>query len=400
MPGKGTDIPSKRSAPISASAFSFSLNTPEAKKPRPISTATPLSSNLSFQHVGQTPTRVKAEPSTPTSLSRLMQDRACESTIPLREHAAIKEEEDLKPVIIPPSQATATPRRLVSVFQPLNNLHTPLNRQNRLGDPGPSTSKALRRINDGFSQITPRPEVDGEIDQKPRIALNDVRPSERLPEDLFAKKRSTLLDENEGVGVSPRGKRSMKWTGQGAPPPSVQLANLLSSANSSLHLFYTSTQHILYPSHRPTLTPARSNQTKARGSASALKHIENSALLRLRILSHVPGSTHHPTLFWCEALKWSFSETPPGRVLVIFQPVPSECPRMGLDPRLLAVRGNDRMGRKWQVGLWSWSEVEIPSIMTEAKHDGQEEAQRDESIKCSRALLATRYLIAEQHVVS
>ncbi|WWD16834.1 hypothetical protein CI109_101266 [Kwoniella shandongensis] len=401
MANNAPNPPTKRAAPITASAFSFSLNTPKAKKARPITAATPLSSSSTFQLARQTPTRVKAEPSTPALYPNSKESRPREPATPLRTHEPPPVDEDVKPMLLPLSHAT--PRRLVSVFQPLNALHTPSNKAAKLGDPGPSTSKALRRINDRIGLITPRREVETDIDEKPKIALNDARPSaETVTEDLFAKKKASLMEEDEGVGVSPRGKRIQKWSGKGATPPSVHLANLLSSSNSSLHLFYTSTQHLLYPSHRSNLTPARSNQPKPTANVTPFAHIQSSAVIRLRLTTSVPGPTHHSTMFWCEVLKWSSSSSTgsfPTRILAILQPIPSECPRLGLDSRLLASKGPDnQLEKKWQVGVWSWSEVEIPQVVIGdgIADEGDEDGEEDGVKEYTKALLVTRYLIAEE----
>ncbi|WVF67046.1 hypothetical protein IAT40_001789 [Kwoniella sp. CBS 6097] len=391
------------------------------------------------------------------------------------------------------TSATAT-TTISSALKPLGayNLTTPLpprfstttttTTTTRNAEAGSSTSTSknlfLRKIN----EVTPRHEVsstedkDQKANNKARLALNETLLSERTADDLFSstkRKAAMLVEEDEGIGVSPRGKRIAKWTGKGLPPPSVHLSNLLSSSNASLHLFYTSLQHTLYPSHRDR---DRSRHIRARqhGASSvsasdkgmtsptlvspsiptAFQHIQSAAPIRLRINVEqgLRGPTHHCTMFWCEVLKWHnniegqvddgkerthskqllHDALHPTKVLVIFQILPHECPKLGVDPRLLASRMNDgrggrslgdgegRSSKKWQVGIWQSSEIVIPFGMSqtakktdkigiessvEARHEdeshkdhrgGNESEEVTQSLDMTTAILATRYLIAEQ----
>ncbi|OCF43423.1 hypothetical protein I317_02723 [Kwoniella heveanensis CBS 569] len=423
--------------------------------------------------------------------------------------------QDLKPNITSIPPALETPRRPFSLtknavlptsaqpgsaLKPLGayNLTTPLPpRYSTAGahnaEAGPSSTSInsnggkrplLRKIN----EVTPKHEVTPEEKKhgsKARLALNETLLSDRTADDLFTaskRKAAMLVEEDEGIGVSPRGKKIAKWAGKGPPPPSVHLSNLLSSSHASLHLFYTSLQQTLYPSHRDRdrdrkrgfasarqygMSDASSTAINARSTApssglssvsaavpTAFQHIQSAAPIRLRISAGqgIGGPTHQCTIFWCDVLKWHYNDLTgdsksrqrdayvvaedssarsPRRVLVVFQILPHQCPKLGVDPRLLALRMSDTIGgarrrnsdgsgidgasgKKWQVGIWQSSEIVLPVGSTklskstsdygednqigegreEEKHD--EDDGEDQAIKRTTALLATRYLIAEQ----
>lgn len=107
----------------------------------------------------------------------------------------------------------------------------------------------------------------------------------------------------------------------------------------------------------------------------------------------------------------SDSAPPPGRILVVFQPLPPECVKLGVDPRTLAARWGDEPG-SWEAGVWGpYSEVEIeldsfdegipeaedemagPMMSGEAVQD-EDEASRSVPTGRVRVLFASRYLIA------
>ena len=99
------------------------------------------------------------------------------------------------------------------------------------------------------------------------------------------------------------------------------------------------------------------------------------------------------------------------RVMVVFQPVPSECAKLGLDPRILSLRP----GGAYQIGLWGpWSTTSLSDSAGEdtseggdmsngegkgegmskrergVKGDGEEEGEEERTV-----VFASRYLIAE-----
>ncbi|OCF78219.1 hypothetical protein I204_00156 [Kwoniella mangroviensis CBS 8886] len=395
--------PPKRAAPISASAFAFSFSTPKNKKPKVnhTNTITPLSS---IPNTTQTPFNVKKEWSTPRPPNFTAQRV---SRTPAK---ALKVEQDEHQLLDGIPKPFETPLRGASTFKPLTAFTTPQSHQIKLGDPGPSSSsKVLRPLHERIGDVTPvkGKEKEAEPESKPRFALHETLLSGKTAGDLLTKKKLTLKDEDEGLGVSPRGKRIAKWSGNGPPPPSVHLANLISSSNASLHLFYTSMQHLLYPSQRRNTSLVSSRQTTSDNIIlTPLQHIENSASIRLRIVDPVQGPSHHSTMFWCEPIKWHNGSIPKRHIPVIFQPLPHECPKLGVDPRLLAMKMKDEAGKQWQVGIWAWTEVDLPLGAEKLREDeddlelNDKEGEEDESVKSISALIVSRYLIVEQPVVS
>ncbi|WRT65373.1 uncharacterized protein IL334_002316 [Kwoniella shivajii] len=390
MAKEGSCGPTKRVAPISATAYAFSLSTPKNKK-------TKLSDvNTSTYNTLQTPTRVKREFTTPQPPSFHTPGPLKPSLQPLADDKTETEEEK-------PLQAISsieTPRRPSTVYKPLGSYSSPIVQQLKSGDPGPSTSKTLRRLNERVGQVfTPGKGPQDETDLKPRFALHETLLSEKTADDLFSKKRAALLEEDEGLGVSPRGKRISKWTSKGAPPPSVQLANIISSSNASLHLFYTSMQHLLYPAQKVNASLPRSSRSNIHSKVNKLSpfdHIEQSATIRLRISQVVQGPTQHSSMFWCEPIKWRSPSEIPDKVLILLQPLPNGCSKLGIDPYLLAMKVEDDRQKKWHVGVWAWSEVKLPvnemSLQSEEKN-GEMEVEGDQP---RSAFIVTRYLIAEK----
>ncbi|KAK4688148.1 hypothetical protein P7C73_g1954, partial [Tremellales sp. Uapishka_1] len=170
--------------------------------------------------------------------------------------------------------------------------------------------------------------------------------------------------EEEDIGVSPRGPRGkIKWNGKGPPPLSLRLTHLQNSANSSLLLFYTSLHNTLY-SRKP-------HHTKI----SPLAHVRTSSNLLIKLRSPVKGSPAHISLFWGEVPSTGQS------VLVVFQTVNHECPKLGMDVRMLVEKWDD--GKNVLAGIWEpFEEIEIDL-------SSQEEGGR------TRAMLVSRYLIVE-----
>lgn len=81
----------------------------------------------------------------------------------------------------------------------------------------------------------------------------------------------------------------------------------------------------------------------------------------------------------CDVLQWH-SKPAPASVMVVFQALPADCPKLGLDPRLLPSSSAD--GKVFEVGVMPpWSESVMPSI----------DSAGDEVV-----LFASRYLVAER----
>ncbi|WWC68908.1 uncharacterized protein I206_102844 [Kwoniella pini CBS 10737] len=382
----------KRAAPISASAFAFSISTPQKKKPKPSTTVTaPLSS---LQGSNQTP-HVKKEWASPALPRFAVPEISSPSQTPLR--TLNQDEEEDQPI-----KSSITPRK-VPILRPLNALTTPFTPLHKSGDPGPSTtSKTLRRLNERAHDVTPLKDKIKEIegDSKLKFALHETLLSDQTKGDLFSKRKATLIEDDEGIGVSPRGKRIAKWSGSGAIPPSIQLANLLSSSNASINLFYTSMQHLLYPSQRAgssLLKPRMAINENISSAISPLQYIESAANIRMKILQPCQTPTHNSIIFWCESIKWNDSTPPENLVPVIFQPLPTECPKLGVDPKLLAMKMKDDAAKTWQVGIWAWTEIDMPisciqgQMVNDNKMNG--DILKANYVKSVRALIVTRYLI-------
>lgn len=80
----------------------------------------------------------------------------------------------------------------------------------------------------------------------------------------------------------------------------------------------------------------------------------------------------------CAVLHWA-TEPAPSSVVVVFQALPNDCPKLGLDPRLLAASPD----KVFDVGVLApWSETSMPSV---------EEEEGDAVV-----LFASRYLVAER----
>ncbi|WVR04128.1 hypothetical protein IAU60_001127 [Kwoniella sp. DSM 27419] len=391
----------KRAAPISASAYAFSLSTPNNKKIKSEvgRGGTPASASRSKPVWSPGLKQPKLEPVTPrqgqasSEQQGIKPEPTAREATPLRSVTAA----DVKPVI-----PADTPRRLTDVFRPLGSLTTPVGHTIKSGEPGSSSSKVLRRINAAITQVDVKPKQEP-VNDKPRVTLGETLIDEKTADDLLSRTRKAqLAEEDEGIGVSPRGKRIAKWSGRSAPPPSVQLANLLSSSNASLHLFYTSMQHVLRPAHSAfTRSRPKGNMTNhpsINAGITSFQHIQHSAPVRLRIVSPLVGPAHHSTLFLAEPLKWP-DPTPPRKVIIAFQPLPSECPKLGVDPKLLSLRMENERGKTWQAGLWLWTEVELPSHpdLAVGSSNGQEDGRVESGPQSDTiVLLATRYLVAEQ----
>lgn len=89
------------------------------------------------------------------------------------------------------------------------------------------------------------------------------------------------------------------------------------------------------------------------------------------------------------------------KVLVVFQPVPAECAKLGLDPRVITLKPTG----KYEIGLWGpWStstspggnEGEDRGNESEVEERGTTEGEPIEGVrKMSTVVFASRYLIAE-----
>ncbi|KIR40042.1 hypothetical protein I307_04858 [Cryptococcus deuterogattii 99/473] len=399
--------PNKRPAPITSSAFAFSLGTPKQKRPKasgkttsssvnPPPPPSPNSQQKARNENGQrdatlqTPFRRQYEQhgtsSKETSASKA---RATTPSINSNDDLTSDVRQYLSPAPLKVPRRTAGGS---SKLQPLS-LHTPSRRSQE--QESVSKPKSLRRVTEQLDQLPLKKEESTEA----KVALQATRLSGKVTEDLAARKRTILVDDEQEIGVSPNGKKITKWSGKGHTPSSLQLANLLSSSKASTHLFYTSMQNILNPSHRG---PRRS-RSKYDGDMDAItpiQHIRRAAPIRLKPLSCIPGPTHHCSLFWCKVLKWSSSELTQVRgqgekVLLVLQPFTADAPRMGVDPQLMMTRMKDDNNTKnWLVGIWLCSEIQLP-IYGQDMEEGRGVLADAASGSNLCAVFGTRYLIAE-----
>ena len=101
-----------------------------------------------------------------------------------------------------------------------------------------------------------------------------------------------------------------------------------------------------------------------------------TAPVRLEVLGTVDGRTHSAVMLRCRVRCWP-EHPSPDTLLVVFQALPSDCPLVGIDPRVVA----SSAGKKYEVGLWSpWSTGPVMPTY-------------------DSVLFASRYLIAESVVV-
>ncbi|BEI80137.1 hypothetical protein CcaverHIS002_0106660 [Cutaneotrichosporon cavernicola] len=179
----------KRAAPISASAFSFSL----AKKPKGPSLPTPP--------------KLKSPPPLPPNPNPQRPITSLGIVTPTRPKPAPKTPKPSGPLGPIPSPFALSPKSV-----------RPQKRLSALEDPSSP-----------FKKMEERKDLQA-ITAMPRLGVAEVR---------------AVTEVEEGIGVSPRKhKGALHHKGSG-PPPSVRLAHLVSGNSTSLVLFYTSLQHTL-----------------------------------------------------------------------------------------------------------------------------------------------------------
>jgi hypothetical protein len=166
------------------------------------------------------------------------------------------------------------------------------------------------------------------------------------------------------------------------------------------------------------MTPSALTEGLYPKAPSILEHIRTAPVI-LKPVEVVKGRTGWSVMSYCEVVKGSLDQVvgksvdadKMERVMVVFQPVPSECAKLGLDPRILTLRP----GGAYTIGLWSpWSTTNLSDSAGEdtseggdmsngegkregmsngeggAKGDGEEEGEEERTV-----VFASRYLIAE-----
>lgn len=216
--------PNKRPAPITSSAFAFSLGTPKQKRPKANGKITPSSVN-------------PPPPPSPNSQQKARnesgQRHAATLQTPFRrqnEHHGTSSKETsaykaraTTPSINPNGDLTSNVRQYLSPaplkvarrtaggsskLQPMS-LHTPSRRSHE--QESASKPKSLRRVTEQLDQLPLKKEESTEA----KVALQATRLSGKVTEDLAARKRTILVDDEQETGVSPNGKKITKWSGKG-----------------------------------------------------------------------------------------------------------------------------------------------------------------------------------------
>jgi hypothetical protein len=104
------------------------------------------------------------------------------------------------------------------------------------------------------------------------------------------------------------------------------------------------------------------------------EHIKSAPVI-LKPVEVVKGRAGWSVMSYCEVVKGSLDQVvgkrldadSKERVMVVFQPVPSECAKLGLDPRILALRP----GGAYQIGLWGpWSSTNLSDSEGESLGEG------------------------------
>ncbi|WVN87252.1 uncharacterized protein L203_102429 [Cryptococcus depauperatus CBS 7841] len=398
---------SKRASNLTSAAFSFSLDSPKVKRARTAAVAqspVPISwIDKSLQRPSERSLQTPRKP----SLGGSNRDggKVLVSHISASDFKTPALNKTSGPSNCP--QAPETPtymdreftdrkmRSSSSKFRPIS-LHTPNCAQNDLTSL--KKTKALVRLTNAYGQTTPKREEASESERK-MVALRDTRLSDKVAEKLMLNMRTEIASEDGEIGVSPQGKKIIKWNGRGSLPLSLQLSNLLSSSKTSLLLFYTSMQHALYPSNQGL---DRHGHDAGPRTSNLLNHITQAASIRLRLLSPVKGPTHQPLMFWCQSLKWSYDEPTQKdgqgeTVLVALQLALGDCPRLGIDPNVIRVKMENGQNRnsRWILGVWAWNEVSLPLWNPHGEPEAPAASSCCATESNIQTLLVTRYLIAE-----
>lgn len=216
--------PNKRPAPITSSAFAFSLGTPKQKRPKANGKITPSSVNpppppspnsqqKARNESGerdaatlQTPFRRQNEHhGTSSKETSAYKARATTPSINPNRDLTSNVRQYLSPAPLKVARRTAGGS---SKLQPMS-LHTPSRRSHE--QESASKPKSLRRVTEQLDQLPLKKEESTEA----KVALQATRLSGKVTEDLAARKRTILVDDEQETGVSPNGKKITKWSGKG-----------------------------------------------------------------------------------------------------------------------------------------------------------------------------------------
>ena len=220
MPPPGVG-PNKRPAPITSSAFAFTLGTPKQKRPKaseqitslPVNPPPPPSPNSqqkarseSSDVTIQTPFRRRNEQcgtsSKETSGSKA---RTASPFINPTDHPISNMRQHFSPAPLEVARRTAGGS---SKLQPVS-LHTPSRKSQE--PESASKPKSFRRVPDRLDQLPAKREESAGT----KVALQATRLSGKATVDLAARKRTILAEDEGEIGVSPNGKKITKWNGKG-----------------------------------------------------------------------------------------------------------------------------------------------------------------------------------------
>lgn len=167
------------------------------------------------------------------------------------------------------------------------------------------------------------------------------------------------------------------------------------------------------------MTPSALTEGLYPKAPTILEHIKTAPVI-LKPVEVVKGRTGWSVMSYCQVEKGSLDQVIEKgmadrmeRVMVVFQPVPSECAKLGLDPRILTLRP----GGAYTIGLWGpWSTTNLSdsegegtsegadTSNVEGRGEGTSKVEREEKGKRTgnreeeegiTVVFASRYLIAE-----
>jgi hypothetical protein len=122
------------------------------------------------------------------------------------------------------------------------------------------------------------------------------------------------------------------------------------------------------------MTPSALTEGLYPKAPTILEHIRTAPVI-LKPVEVVKGRTGWSVMSYCEVVKGSLDQVVGKsleadrmeRVMVVFQPVPSECAKLGLDPRILSLRP----GGAYTIGLWGpWSTTSLSDSAGEDTSEG------------------------------
>jgi hypothetical protein len=151
-----------------------------------------------------------------------------------------------------------------------------------------------------------------------------------------------------------------------------------------------------------------------------------TAHIRLHPLSLAWSRTHNGIVLKCDVIKRrelpgeattttttthtasnADGETDVAEILLVLQPVPHECARLGVDPKVVVGKMQEGTNKTWEIGIWSpYQEMDLRLDSRASEEAGgtasptrTEDVANDDKANSSASttpiLFASRYLIAE-----